>query len=476
MFIDVDALQPGDDFVDAITERLAGCDLMLVVIGRRWLTIADEKGRPRLHEDYDYVRLEIEAALARRVRTIPVLVERAEMPRAEDLPERLQPLVRRHAIELSDTRWDYDIGVLIENIRQMTAPPEPAANPDPPPPSDWRPWMLRAAGVAAVAVAAALVWWGTAGRGRQVPEPPPQNTTATLPSGVGAASQPALEPSASVPSPASPAATTATFTTAAGMLFVPVKADQAAVFEEMAMQLKTGLARSRDAAVREQGAGIRIFRATGLAGANPLYVMLMEAVRAGADYEPLGLISKTVPPGPDQAAQVNALSTRYRAAFVSGVSKMSLTPLAAKPEAEPAPSQPAAGGAKVTFTTPVGVILVPVKPEATGTFEEIAVKIIAGVRGTRDRDFKSQMSGLQIFRAVEPSREGHVIYVMLIDPVTPNAEYDPLQVLAKTMTPEQLHAPETTETWKRYTDAIAGAFETMSLAPVAGLETSQPIR
>ena len=67
VFIDVDTLQPGDDFVEAISERLVGCDLMLVVIGPRWLTSVDSQGRPRLEDDSDYVRLEIQTALARVV-------------------------------------------------------------------------------------------------------------------------------------------------------------------------------------------------------------------------------------------------------------------------------------------------------------------------------------------------------------------------------------------------------------------------
>jgi WD40 repeat protein len=122
VFIDVDALQPGDDFVDAIHERLAKCDLMLVVIGPRWLSVSDAQGRKRLEDEGDYVRIEVQQALARRLRTVPVLVERGTMPRPQDLPEPLRALARRQGIELSDTRWEFDVGRLVESLKRGTAP------------------------------------------------------------------------------------------------------------------------------------------------------------------------------------------------------------------------------------------------------------------------------------------------------------------------------------------------------------------
>ena len=121
VFIDVDTLRPGDDFVDAINNSLEKCDLMLAVIGKRWLTDVDEQGRPRLEDEGDYVRIEIETALNRRLRTIPVLVDRASMPRLQDLPESLRPLARRQATELSDTRWEYDVSTLVQHLKHISA-------------------------------------------------------------------------------------------------------------------------------------------------------------------------------------------------------------------------------------------------------------------------------------------------------------------------------------------------------------------
>jgi TIR domain/Divergent InlB B-repeat domain len=119
VFIDVDTLQPGDHFAEAIHKTLSNCDVLLALIGPRWLTAADDQGQPRLEDENDFVRLEIETAFKRNVRTIPVLVERAAMPRAKDLPEPLRPLTMRQAIELADTRWDYDVGKLVRSVARL---------------------------------------------------------------------------------------------------------------------------------------------------------------------------------------------------------------------------------------------------------------------------------------------------------------------------------------------------------------------
>jgi hypothetical protein len=113
IFKDVDSIQLGDDFVEVITTAVGSCDVLLAVIGDRWLTITDEDGQRRLDNSDDFVRLEIEAALARNVRVIPILVDGARIPRAEELPDSLTSLVRRQALELSPTRFDADTSRLL---------------------------------------------------------------------------------------------------------------------------------------------------------------------------------------------------------------------------------------------------------------------------------------------------------------------------------------------------------------------------
>lgn len=127
IFKDVDTLQPGDDFVDVITSAVGACDVLLAVIGPDWVTIADPQGRPRLFNAGDFVRLEIEAALNRKVLVIPLLVEGARMPSVTDVPPSLAPLVRRHALELTPGRFSRDAEDLIEVLQQAVSRPPSAA-------------------------------------------------------------------------------------------------------------------------------------------------------------------------------------------------------------------------------------------------------------------------------------------------------------------------------------------------------------
>jgi TIR domain len=132
VFKDVDSIQLGDDFVEVITRAVGSCDVLLALIGDEWLTATDEHGRRRLDDPDDFVRLEIEAALARNIRVIPILVDGARMPRAQELPDSLTKLVRRQALELSPARFDFDTGRLLKvlggalaEVRAAQATPSP---------------------------------------------------------------------------------------------------------------------------------------------------------------------------------------------------------------------------------------------------------------------------------------------------------------------------------------------------------------
>jgi hypothetical protein len=114
VFKDVDSIQLGDDFVEVIQRAVGSCDVLLALIGDQWLTITDQHGRRRLDNPDDFVPLEIEAALTRNVRVIPILVEGAPMPPPEELPESLTRLVRRQALELSPERFEFDTNRLLK--------------------------------------------------------------------------------------------------------------------------------------------------------------------------------------------------------------------------------------------------------------------------------------------------------------------------------------------------------------------------
>ena len=118
VFMDVEGIEPGVDFVDAIERAVASCELLIVIIGNDWLS-ASAAGKRRLDDPADFVRIETAAALARGIRVVPVLVESAAMPRADQLPPDLAPLVRRQAVELSHKQWDATSGELIRTLEKI---------------------------------------------------------------------------------------------------------------------------------------------------------------------------------------------------------------------------------------------------------------------------------------------------------------------------------------------------------------------
>ena len=98
IFKDVDNIGPGVDFGDYIKSVLPRCRVALVLIGPHWLDSKDQSGRRRIDDEHDWVRIEIETALATPgLLVVPVLVNGAGMPRGEAVPESLRPLLRRNA-------------------------------------------------------------------------------------------------------------------------------------------------------------------------------------------------------------------------------------------------------------------------------------------------------------------------------------------------------------------------------------------
>jgi TIR domain-containing protein len=118
LFLDVDNIAPGLDFIRVLNERVAECDVVLAVIGKGWIDARDETGRRRLDDPADFVRIEIISALDQGKRVIPVLVNDAPMPRPEDLPEALRPLLRRNAVRLTHERFRADTQGLIKALQQ----------------------------------------------------------------------------------------------------------------------------------------------------------------------------------------------------------------------------------------------------------------------------------------------------------------------------------------------------------------------
>src|SRR5882724_631325 len=75
VFRDIDAIEAGENFVEAVQQKIHASDVLLALIGPRWLTAVDTEGRWRLVDEQDLVRVEITTALARNLRVIPVLLQ-----------------------------------------------------------------------------------------------------------------------------------------------------------------------------------------------------------------------------------------------------------------------------------------------------------------------------------------------------------------------------------------------------------------
>ncbi|HEY6794422.1 MAG TPA: toll/interleukin-1 receptor domain-containing protein [Kineosporiaceae bacterium] len=139
VFKDVDSIELGDDVEAVISAAVGSCDVLLAVIGPRWVSATDGAGRRRLDSPDDYVRREIATALAGGVRVIPVLVDGAVMPRTVDVPPVLLPLLRLNALVLSPDRFGADTARLLRALDRAVAEaavprtPHEAVAPVPPP-------------------------------------------------------------------------------------------------------------------------------------------------------------------------------------------------------------------------------------------------------------------------------------------------------------------------------------------------------
>jgi TIR domain len=119
VFMDIDAIAPGEDFRDAIARTIRTCDVVLVVIGPNWANSRNQAGNRRLDDETDTHRAEVASALAADVRVVPVLVGGAAMPQLADLPEPLKVLAYRNAAIIEDRRFHSDAIALQHALKQF---------------------------------------------------------------------------------------------------------------------------------------------------------------------------------------------------------------------------------------------------------------------------------------------------------------------------------------------------------------------
>jgi hypothetical protein len=131
VFMDVDSIELGLDFIEVLERTISTCDAVVVVIGKQWLSASDSDGHRRLDDPEDLVRIEVAVALDRKVRVVPALVGGGRMPRSQDLPQALALLSRRNALEISDgAAFHPSITRLIEVLDKIVANAQPIAMPE----------------------------------------------------------------------------------------------------------------------------------------------------------------------------------------------------------------------------------------------------------------------------------------------------------------------------------------------------------
>jgi PAN domain-containing protein/TIR domain-containing protein len=131
VFMDIDSIPLGIDFRQHVKGALSESNVVIAVVGTKWLG-PRHRGQPRIQQDTDPVRIEIETALASGIRLIPVLVNNASMPKPSDLPASLEQFAYHNAAEIDAGRdFHQHMDRLIREMDQIAGvkavdPPTPA--------------------------------------------------------------------------------------------------------------------------------------------------------------------------------------------------------------------------------------------------------------------------------------------------------------------------------------------------------------
>jgi hypothetical protein len=135
IFMDVFDIDLGIDFHEKLAEKLARCDVMLIVIGPEWLSCEAADGSRRIDKADDYVRIEIEAALGRKIPLVPVFVDGVSAVDSKDLPDELRALAKRNGIQLRQSTFEADLKRLADGLSEVIMKSEKEENsnlvPDP---------------------------------------------------------------------------------------------------------------------------------------------------------------------------------------------------------------------------------------------------------------------------------------------------------------------------------------------------------
>ena len=119
LFMDVDAIPLGTNFAKVLHEEVAKCAVLLAVIGPNWSDARDENGNRRLDDPNDFVRIEIAAALQRNIPVIPILLDGARIPKANELPKDVKELTSRNGLDVRHASFHEDMDRLIRGLKKQ---------------------------------------------------------------------------------------------------------------------------------------------------------------------------------------------------------------------------------------------------------------------------------------------------------------------------------------------------------------------
>ncbi|MGA7392750.1 MAG: toll/interleukin-1 receptor domain-containing protein [Terrimicrobiaceae bacterium] len=117
VFIDIDAIDPGEDFSDVVRKKVEECAVFVPIIGGNWLACTDKAGHRRLDDPADHLRVEIVTALRQRKLIVPVFVGGAIMPDKRELPDELAPLATKNGLSVDDLHFAEDVRRLIRFLK-----------------------------------------------------------------------------------------------------------------------------------------------------------------------------------------------------------------------------------------------------------------------------------------------------------------------------------------------------------------------
>jgi len=132
------------------------------------------------------------------------------------------------------------------------------------------------------------------------------------------------------------------------------------------------------------------------------------------------------------------------------------------PAPEAVPEQPGSASSARTFAAPVGLLLNAVRPDRVADFETVLGYLEAALAMSTDATVRAQAQGWRVLKASEPGPNGTVLYVFVLDPVVPGADYGLGRILADAY-PDQAQLQEI---WKLYTGAVASGGSLLNLTPV----------